>query len=345
MDESSLRMSDVSAVLRAAGANYYAYAALLMVALVVVLGVDIGPMRSEERRALVEGETYDSDEAIPGQLSEDLPVHRPGAKRALVVPFGLLVLGVLGGIAVTGRLGAGSWSPIDVLAETDVTLSLIVGGTLGLLASIYYYARDTSSNPKFGRSTFGRGWLEGLRSMWPAVSILLLAWMLGSLIGALGTGDYLGGLVEGSSISASWLIPTVFLLAGAMAFATGTSWGSFGLLLPIAGGIVNAVDAPELLLPALGAVLAGAVAGDHASPISDTTILSSTGAGCNVITHVTTQLPYVVISVVAATSPSPWSGPSSPASWSPSRRARPSSWWRTVWPAASRTTSRPGPGE
>ena len=86
-----------------------------------------------------------------------------------------------------------------------------------------------------------------------------------------------------------------------MAFATGTSWGSFGLLLPIAGGIVNALDAPELLLPALGAVLAGAVAGDHASPISDTTILSSTGAGCNVITHVTTQLPYVVISVVAAT--------------------------------------------
>jgi len=182
-----------------------------------------------------------------------------------------------------------------------VTFSLVVGGALGLLASIYYYARDTSSNPKFGRSTFGRGWLEGLRSMWPAVSILLLAWMLGSLIGALGTGDYLGGLVEGSSISASWLIPTVFLLAGAMAFATGTSWGSFGLLLPIAGGIVNALDAPELLLPALGAVLAGAVAGDHASPISDTTILSSTGAGCNVITHVTTQLPYVVISVVAAT--------------------------------------------
>ena len=301
VDESSLAMSDVSAFLRAAGANYYAYAALLMVALVALLGVDIGPMRGEERRALVEGETYDSDDDIPGQLSQDLPVHRPGAKRALVVPFGLLVLGVLGGIVVTGRLGAGSWSPIDVLAETDVTLSLLVGGALGLLASIYYYARDTSSNPKFGRSTFGRGWLEGLRSMWPAVSILLLAWMLGSLIGALGTGDYLGGLVEGSSISASWLIPTVFLLAGAMAFATGTSWGSFGLLLPIAGGIVNALDAPELLLPALGAVLAGAVAGDHASPISDTTILSSTGAGCNVITHVTTQLPYVAVAVVAAT--------------------------------------------
>ena len=129
----------------------------------------------------------------------------------------------------------------------------------------------------------------------------MLAWMLGALIEALGTGDYLGGLIEDSSISPSWLVPIVFLIAAAMAFATGTSWGSFGLLIPLAGGIINSLDAPELLLPAMGAVLAGAVAGDHASPISDTTILSATGAGCNVITHVTTQLPYVIIAVISAT--------------------------------------------
>ena len=238
---------------------------------------------------------------IPGQLSEDLPVHRPGAKRALVVPFALLVVGVLVGIVWSGVRASGSWAPLDLLAEADVTWSLLVGVVPALAASLYYYARDTASNPKFGRSTFGRGWWEGLRSMWPAVSILLLAWMLGSLIDSLGTGEYLGGLVEDSSLPTEWLVPVVFLVALAMAFATGTSWGSFGLLLPIAGGIVNAVDAPELLLPVLGAVLAGAVAGDHASPISDTTILSSTGAGCNVITHVTTQLPYVAVAVVSAT--------------------------------------------
>ena len=299
--ESTLGTGDVIAFLQAAGANYYAFAALLLVFLTVTFGIDLGPMRREERRALVDGQPFDGSETIPGQLSADLPVHRPGAKRALVVPFLLLVVGVLGGIVWTGQRAAGSWSVIDILASTDVTFALLVGAALGLAGALYYYARDTSSNPRFGRSTFGRGWAEGLRSMLPAVSILVLAWMLGALVGELGTGEYLGGLVEGSSMSPSWLVPTVFLLAAAMAFATGTSWGSFGLLLPIAGGIVNAVDAPELLLPVLGAVLAGAVSGDHASPISDTTILSSTGAGCNVITHVTTQLPYVAIAVVAAT--------------------------------------------
>lgn len=298
---SSLETSDVGAFMQAAGANYYAFAALLLVGVVATMSLDLGPMRTEERRAIMEGQPFDGSEEIPGQLAEDLPVHRPGAKLALIMPFVLLVVGVFAGIAWTGQRSAGSWSVVDILAETDVTFALIVGGVLGLLAAIYYYVRDTSENPKFGMSTFGRAWVEGVKSMLPAVSILILAWMLGALIEALGTGDYLGGLIEGSSISPSWLVPIVFLLAAAMAFATGTSWGSFGLLIPLAGGIINSLDAPELLLPAMGAVLAGAVSGDHASPISDTTILSATGAGCNVITHVTTQLPYVITAVFSAT--------------------------------------------
>ena len=298
---SSLETSDISAFLQAAVSNYYAFAALLLVALVATLQLDLGPMRGEERRAILEGEPFDDSQEIPGQLSEDLPVHRPGAKLALILPFVLLVVGVLGGIVWTGQRAAGSWSVVDILASTDVTFALIIGGFLGLIAAVYYYVRDTSENPKFSTSTFGRGWLEGVRSMLPAVSILILAWMLGALIEGLGTGAYLAGLIEGSSIAPSWLVPIVFLLAAAMAFATGTSWGSFGLLIPLAGGIINSLDAPELLLPALGAVLAGAVSGDHASPISDTTILSATGAGCNVITHVTTQLPYMLTAVVAST--------------------------------------------
>ena len=297
---STIPESDVMAFVKAAGMNYYAIAAILTVGLVVTLGIDIGPMRGEERRALEEGQTYDRSEKVPGELAEDLPVHSPGAKRALVVPFLALVGGVLGGIVWTGYRAGGSWSVLDLLAETDVTAALLYGAVFGFGTALYYYLRYTSSNPRFGRSTLGKGLLAGIRSMLPAVYILVLAWLLGSLITQLGTGEYLAGVVEDAGIAPQWLVPVMFVMAGAMAFSTGTSWGSFGILLPIAGGIMNSAGEPELLLPALGAVLAGAVFGDHCSPISDTTILSSTGASCNVITHVTTQLPYALFGAVAA---------------------------------------------
>lgn len=298
---SALVASDVGAFVGAAAMNYYAIVTVLMVWVTIVLHVEIGPMRREERRAITEGQTFNPEETIPGELAEDLPVHHPGAKRALVIPFALLVAGVLGGIVWTGYQGGGSWDLISVFAETDVSLALLWGGLIGLAAALYYYVRYTTANPKFSFSTLGLGFWEGIKSMLPAVSILLLAWMLGDLIGQLGTGEYLGGLVEAAALPAAWLIPLMFLLAGAMAFSTGTSWGSFGLLLPIAGQIMNNVaGGDELLLAAFGAVLAGAVFGDHCSPISDTTILSSTGSGANVITHVMTQLPYALSSAVMA---------------------------------------------
>ncbi len=297
---SALTISEVEAFIGAAVTNYYAIAAILTVLVIVTLGVDFGPMRAEERRAIDHGHTYDPDLAIPGELSADLPVHEPGAKRSLIIPFLALVAGVLGGIAWTGYSSGGSWAPLDVLANTDVTQALLYGGALGLGTALYYYARYTGANPRFSLKTLGRGIVEGLKSMLPAVYILLLAWALGSLISQLGTGAYLGGLVEAADVTAAWLVPVMFVMAGLMAFATGTSWGSFGILLPIAGDIMNTIGDTEHLVPALGAVLAGAVFGDHCSPISDTTILSSTGAGCNVITHVVTQLPYALVGAAAA---------------------------------------------
>ncbi len=297
---SALTASDLEVFVGAALANYYAFAAVLTVWLMLVLRIDVGPMRTQERAAIHEGDLTGDATDVPGQLSEDLPVHRPGAKRALIVPFAALVVGVLVGIVWTGYLAAGSWSPIAVLAETDVTTALLGGGIVGLVVAIYYYLRDTNENPRFGVHTFGRAWAEGLRAMAPAVAILMLAWTLGALIDELGTGEYLGHLVETTALGAAWLVPLMFVVAGAMAFATGTSWGSFGILLPIAGSIMNTLAEPDLLLPALGAVLAGAVLGDHISPISDTTILSATGSACSVITHVVTQLPYALLSAVGA---------------------------------------------
>lgn len=296
----SLSLGSVEAFLGAAAANYYAIAALVLVWLVALLGIDLRPMRREEQRAVTEGRPFAEDADLPGRLSEDLPVHHPGAKRALVVPFVLLVVGVFAGIVWTGHTASGSWDPVEVLAATDSSLALMWGGVAGLVSAVLLYLRYTAPNPTFAAGTFGRGWVEGARSMLPAIEILLLAWMLGSLIDQLGTGAYLGDLVEGANLPTAWLVPVVFVVASAMAFATGTSWGSFGLLLPLVGGIIASTDSPELLLPAMGAVLAGAVAGDHASPISDTTILSATGASCHVLTHVLTQLPYAVLAAGCA---------------------------------------------
>ncbi|MDO4791368.1 MAG: Na+/H+ antiporter NhaC family protein [Buchananella hordeovulneris] len=288
-----LTVTGAEAFVRAAGMNYYAIGAIVFIWFVVSWGIDFGPMRKEEVRAVREKQPFDPDSAVPGQLTEDLPRHEPGARRALIVPFFLLVFGVIGAMMWTGQQAAKSWAPLDILANTDVSLSLIVGGCVGLAAALYYYLRYTRGNPDFGGKVLAKGAASGAGSMLPAIYILLLAWMLGALIKALGTGDYLGSLVASAHIAPIWLVPLMFVVAAGMAFSTGTSWGSFGILLPLAGEMLAAVPGgEEVLLAAFGAVLAGAVFGDHCSPISDTTILSSTGAACNLTTHVNTQLPY-----------------------------------------------------
>ncbi len=156
------------------------------------------------------------------------------------------------------------------------------------------------NNETASYSLIGSAFINGLKAMMPPVLILIFAWSLSFLIGKLDTGLFYLSVVLKSNIPVSFLPVIMFILAGLMAFSTGTSWGSFGILMPIAGTIM--IDAaPEMLLPALAAVLAGAVFGDHSSPISDTTILSSTGAGCNHIDHVSTQFPYALICAVVAT--------------------------------------------
>ena len=132
----------------------------------------------------------------------------------------------------------------------------------------------------------------GIKGMLPAIYILLLAWMTASLIGQLETGRYLASFVQQNI--PLYLLPTLlFILAGVMALSTGTSWGTFGIMLPLAADMTMAIDV-NMLMPGLAAVMAGAVFGDHCSPISDTTILSSTGASCHHIDHVITQLPYAL---------------------------------------------------
>lgn len=292
--------SPMQAFLGAAAANYYAIAAVLLVLLVVVMRVDIGPMRGEEERAIKHNQTFSAADDIPGELSEDLPVHDPGRMRAMIIPFAVLVVGVVAAMMITGGIEGGSWTLLDMFANTKVNESLIIGGGLGFLSALATYWRVTAKNPDFDFKVLFNGMTSGAKSMLPAIAILLLAWTLGALVKDLGTGDYLASLIKDANVGVNWLVPLLFLAASFMAFATGTSWGSFGLLIPIAGDIMASLHAPEHLVPAIGAVLAGAVLGDHCSPISDTTILSSTGAGCSHIVHVSTQLPYAGVGGGAA---------------------------------------------
>lgn len=296
-----LNVSEAGAFLRAAGMNYYAIAAIVLLWITVSWDLNLGAMRGEERRARETGHVYDLQISVPGQLTDNLPKHEPGARRALIVPFVFLVVGVLAGIVITGHQASQSWSLLSILAETNVAVSLNIGGMSGLVAAIYYYVRYTHNDDDFTGRTFVHGVVEGGRSMIPAIEILLCAWVLGGLISQLGTGEYVGQLVQAANLPPMWLVPIMFVAAGAMAFATGTSWGSFGILLPLAGDILGSVPGgADVLLAAFGAVLAGAVWGDHCSPISDTTILSSTGAGCNHIVHVNTQLPYALLGAGSA---------------------------------------------
>src|SRR5699024_1996316 len=140
---------------------------------------------------------------------------------------------------------------------------------------------------------------EGMKTMLPAIYILLLAWMIGSIIGTLKTGQYFAGIVANANISPRLVPFLFFVIAGIMSLATGTSSGTNGIMLPIAAE-VSVITDTAMLLPSLAAVLAGSVFGDHCTPISYTTILSSTGAGVNHIDHVITQLPYAFIAAGAA---------------------------------------------
>lgn len=292
--------SAFSAFMQMVPMNLYVWATLLLVFLVALGNMDIGQMKKHEKRAEAEGILYDPNKQISGELKEDLPISNKGTAGDLIWPIIMLIIGTVGAMIWTGLLAVGG-NPtlLSIFESTDVALSLLIGAAMGLAAVSISFARQAFVKKSIQFNMFGKAIWAGVKSMLPAVAILLFAWVIADLIGQIGTGAYLAGLVEHMNISIGLLPVLLFTVAGIMAFSTGTSWGSFGILLPIAGDIAASTDI-SILLPALSAVLAGAVFGDHASPISDTTILSATGAGCNHIDHVLTQLPYALISAGCA---------------------------------------------
>ncbi len=291
--------SPLTAFILMAPMNFYAITTLAMVFFFAWTNLDFFTMKKHEKRAEEKGQLFDPNKDIPGQLKEDFPVHSYGKVIDLVGPIVTLVV-----VTIVTMLWSGYNATLAkeelitifaIFENTNVPFSLVVGGLIATIFAGILYLLQMNYNETANARLMGRAFVSGLKAMMPAVMILILAWGLTDLIDKLDTGLYLSEVVEKANLPITFLPVIMFILAGLMAFATGTSWGSFGILLPIAGKIM--LDAsPEMLLPALAAVLAGAVFGDHCSPISDTTILSSTGAGCNHIDHVMTQLPYALIS-------------------------------------------------
>ncbi|MFV0575119.1 MAG: Na+/H+ antiporter NhaC family protein [Vibrio sp.] len=281
----------LGAYMRLVPMNYYAIFALLMVFAMIWFDLNIGPMRRHEISAS-QGKADDKDEnAVDLTEESEIKECKDGKVSNLILPIVVLIIATVYFMISTGAdaLSADGqpFSILKAFENTNVGQSLFFGALIGLacaLVTVFMQKIPT-------KDTVVTLWI-GAKSMFGAILILAFAWTIGAVIKDMGTGAYLSTLVEGN-INDHWLPVLLFLLSGIMAFSTGTSWGTFGIMLPIAGDLAGATDL-ALMLPMLSAVLAGAVFGDHCSPISDTTILSSTGARCNHIDHVSTQLPYAL---------------------------------------------------
>jgi tetracycline resistance efflux pump len=277
--------------------NFYPMLAILLLLGTIVTGREIGPMRSAERRAKEEGKLL-ADGAQPMVAEEVLaatpdPGIRPRAMY-LVLPVVTMVGAIVAGILITGRRGsspeAGLWEVIQASSGSTAVLWAVLA-SLAVLAVISLGPCHMS----------GRGFVDlvfkGMGGMIPVVTLLVLAFALGGVVRELGTGAYVAAIIGGAA-SAKVAVGGSFVLASFMAFATGTSWGTFALMVPIAVPLALAQGGSLPLY--LAAVLGGGVFGDHCSPISDTTIISSMASASDHMDHVRTQIPYALLGGVIA---------------------------------------------
>ena len=265
--------------------NLYALITILMVIFVCVSGKDFGKMKRAEEKAAREGNGEAPEEAV-----ED--GKQPKGKIIdLVLPILVLIVCAILGMAYVGGFFSGT--PFGEAIGYYPTAGLSLGAFAGLVtAFILYIPRKIMKAKQFMLSI-----VSGIGSIVPPMLILILSWTLGAVCREMiGTGEFISGFVASSNLPLGLLPFVVFVIGAIMSFSMGTSWGTFGMLIPIVTMICSATDAGrELLIPTLGATLAGSVYGDHCSPISDTTILASTGAQCEHIRHVETQIPYATL--------------------------------------------------
>ena len=268
--------------------NYYALLTILMMVFLTVFKIDYGPMKRHELNAL-NGDLFTIEPTE--RRVNDQSVTGKGKVVDLVLPVLALILFCVIGMIYTGGFFQGE-TFVDAFAKSDASVGLAYGAFGGVVFMVIYYI--IRGVLKFKECM---GCVEtGFKAMVPPIAILTLAWSLKSMTDYLGAADCVANFVsQDAFMNLNWLMPAIiFLIACFLSFATGTSWGTFGILIPITLKAFSLEGGSPLAIICMSACMAGAVCGDHCSPISDTTIMSSAGAQCNHIAHVSTQLPYAL---------------------------------------------------
>ena len=275
-----------SIFIRAIPYNFYAILTILMMIAMVVMKVEYGPMKLHEDNAK-KGDIYTTPDRPYANAEEETVDNCKGKVMDLLIPIISLIICCVIGMIYTGGFFDGVGF-VEAFSGSDASQGLVYGSFFAFVITIVLYL--VRRVLKFDECMACLP--DGFKAMVPAILILVFAWTLKSMTDSLGAAEYVAGIVAGSAEGMVNLLPAIIFLVGCfLAFATGTSWGTFGILIPI---VVHAFEGKNetMMIIAISACMAGAVCGDHCSPISDTTIMASAGAQCNHINHVNTQLPY-----------------------------------------------------
>lgn len=272
--------------------NFYALLSIIMIIAITLMKFDYGPMKIHEKNA-ANGDLFTSGVKQEDE-TEAGAVNAKGKVIDLILPVIVLIVFCVVGIVYTG----GFFDGVDFMTafvDCDASLGLVLGSFVAVTFTFFFYLL----RKKLSFSELTGTFTEGFKAMVPAILILTFAWTLSGITQELGAKVFVAEFVRNNAAGLSWMLPAIiFLIATGLAFATGTSWGTFGILLPIVCAVFPSGDIMMVL--SISACLAGAVCGDHCSPISDTTIMASAGARCDHMNHVSTQLPYAL--TVAAVS-------------------------------------------
>ena len=282
-----------SIFVRAIPYNFYAILTIVMMIGMVLLRTEFGSMKFHEKNAL-KGDLYTTP-GRPYDTEKQPEVSVRGTVLDLLIPIISLIICCMVGMLYTGGFFSGE-DFVTAFSQSDASLGLTMGSFFGLLITIGLY--QVRRVLKFSECMACIP--EGFKSMVPAIMILSFAWTLKAMTDSLGADVYVATVVASSARSLLNFLPAIIFVVGCfLAFATGTSWGTFGILIPIVVAVFENSN-PDLMIISISACMAGAVCGDHCSPISDTTIMASAGAQCEHVNHVTTQLPYAVTEAVVS---------------------------------------------